>query len=72
MDIEAQLWSDFELLGRNPGIGHLRPEITPLDLYFYHSRPYMIVYRRDLLPIAIVAVMHGSRNIARILATRAQ
>lgn len=70
MDIETQLWADFDLLGRNPGIGHLRPEITPLDLYFYHSRPYMIAYRRDLSPIAIVAVIHGARDLATILASR--
>ena len=70
MEIEAQLWQAFASLGENPGIGHRRPELTPADLYFLFSRPYMIVYRRDILPIAITSILHGSRDLATILAER--
>jgi hypothetical protein len=32
----------------------------------------MIVYRRDLLPIPIIAVIHGARDIAVLLAARSR
>jgi plasmid stabilization system protein ParE len=70
MDIEAQLWAAMEELGRSPGIGHLRQDIIRQDLYFHYARPYMIVYRRDVEPIAIVSIVHGSRNLFRILRKR--
>jgi plasmid stabilization system protein ParE len=70
MTVEQQLWSAFEDIGQTPGIGHLRPDLTPLNLYFHFSDPYMIAFRRDLLPIPIVAIIHGSRDIAEIIANR--
>jgi plasmid stabilization system protein ParE len=70
MDVEAQLWRDFERLGQVPGIGHLRRDLVSTDVYFSFSQPYMIVYLRDTAPISIIAVLHGSRDIAVILNER--
>jgi plasmid stabilization system protein ParE len=70
MDIEAQLWEAFATLGKNPGIGHRRSDITSAALYFFFSNPYMIVYRSDLTPIAITSIIHGSRDLEAMLAER--
>ena len=72
MDVEAQLWREFEKLGITPGIGHLRRDLIAADLYVHYSAPYMIVYRREVTPIHILAILHGSRDLASILRQRTQ
>jgi plasmid stabilization system protein ParE len=72
MDVEAQLWQAFDELGRTRGIGHRRRDLIPADLYVHYSAPYMIVYRRDVDPIHVLAILHGSRDIAKILFERTQ
>ena len=72
MDVEAQLWKEFEKLGRTPGIGHRRRDLIGAELYMHYTAPYMIVYRRDVSPIHILAILHRSRDIATILSDRDQ
>ena len=69
--IEQELFEDFELLARNPGLGHKRPDLTHFPVYFYRAFPYqyMIIYRQKL-PLEIVGVLHAKRNIKRILKKR--
>jgi plasmid stabilization system protein ParE len=50
--------------------GHSRPDLTARSLRFWtltRYPDYAIVYRPDKTPLEIVAVMHGKRNIQRIL-----
>jgi len=65
--MERQLFSAFADLGRLPGIGHPRPDLTPKRLLFYQSRPYMIVFRRQAGRAMIARVVHGSRDLKRLL-----
>ena len=70
MQVEERLYEAFNALAANPGIGHLREDLFPRQLYVYYSDSYMVIYRRDTTPIFIVAIIHGSRDIATLLENR--
>jgi antitoxin ParD1/3/4/toxin ParE1/3/4 len=67
--IEAELYEAFETLAGSPGIGHRRDDLTRHPVFFFAARQYMIVYRKSL-PLEIAAVIHGKRNLSRILEER--
>ena len=73
----ADSWIDrlcdvFENLGRNPGIGHRREDLTPLPVLFWPVGDYVIIYRAERNPVEIVAVTQGSRDIPVFLDLRIQ
>jgi antitoxin ParD1/3/4/toxin ParE1/3/4 len=69
--VELDLFDDFELLARSPGLGHRRRDLTSFPVLFYRAFPYqyMIIYRQKT-PLEIVGVLHAKRNIKRILKER--
>ena len=67
--IQGELVDTFEGLADFPGKGHKRPDLTSLDVRFFSVYQYMIVYRQTTL-VEIVAVLHGKRNVRRLLKTR--
>ncbi len=68
--IQAELVNAFEGLADFPGKGHKRPDLTSRDVLFFSVYRYMIVYRQAAL-VEIVAVLHGKRDVKRLLKTRA-
>jgi len=50
----------------NPGIGHLREDLTDEPLRFYAVWSYLVIYR-DTQPVEIVRVLHGARDVVREL-----
>lgn len=60
----------FANLAETPGLGHLRADLTSLPVHFLFVEPYMVVYRRDRSPLPIVGVIHGMRDVSRILRDR--
>jgi len=67
MDVEEKLYDAFRGLAKNPGIGHTRSDLTHLPIHFYYAEPYLVIYQRETTPLRIVAIHHGSRNLAEIL-----
>jgi plasmid stabilization system protein ParE len=67
--IQGELVDAFEGLADVPGKGHKRPDLTNRDVLFFSVYQYMIVYRRTEL-VEIVAVLHGKRDVKRLLRTR--
>ena len=67
----ARLFDAFEELGRFPGLGHKREDLTNFPVLFWPVGNYLIIYRADRTPIQIVAVVHGSRDIPAFLRRRA-
>lgn len=67
--IQGELVDAFEGLADVPGKGHKRPDLTSCDVLFFSVYQYMIVYRRTEL-VEIVAVLHGKRDVKRLLKTR--
>lgn len=67
--IQDELLDAFEGLVGFPGKGHRRPDLTSRDVLFFSVYQYMIVYRRGEL-VEIVAILHGKRDISRLLERR--
>jgi plasmid stabilization system protein ParE len=67
--IQGELVDAFEGLADVPGKGHRRPDLTSRDVFFFSVYQYMIVYRRAAR-IEIAAVLHGKRDVRRLLKTR--
>ena len=52
----GKLFDAFEALGRTPGMGHRREDMTPYPVLFWPAGAYLVIYRADRCPIEIVAV----------------
>ena len=65
-----RLFEMFEALARTPGMGHRRRDASDLDVLFWAVDRYLIIYRRVLDDIEIVAVTQGSRDLPALLRLR--
>jgi plasmid stabilization system protein ParE len=71
--VEQAIFEACAFVAQAPSSGHTRPDLTTRVLRFWTLTRYpncMIVYRPDTSPVQIVAVLHGKRNILRILNDR--
>jgi len=59
--------SAFKLLGSKPGVGHLRDDLTSRPVKFWHVYSYLIVYDPETKPVQIMRVLHGMRDVGKIL-----
>jgi plasmid stabilization system protein ParE len=50
-----------------PGVGHRRVDLAGEEIRFYRVFQYLIIYRDKRRPIEIVRVLHGARDVKRIL-----
>jgi plasmid stabilization system protein ParE len=66
----ARLFDAFEALGRTPGMGHTREDLTAHPVRFWAVGAYLVIYRAERRPIEIVAVTQGSRDIPAFLRRR--
>ncbi len=65
-----RLFDAFEALGKIPGMGHKREDLTRYPVLFWPVGSYIVIYRADRYPIEIVAVTQGSRDIPAFLRRR--
>jgi antitoxin ParD1/3/4/toxin ParE1/3/4 len=54
-------------LARIPGMGHSREDLADESLRFWPVYSYLIIYRPESRPLEVVRVLHGSRDVRRIL-----
>ena len=66
----GKLFDAFEALGRTPGMGHKREDLTAYPVLFWPIGSYLVIYRAERLPIEIVAITRGSRDIPVFLEQR--
>ena len=57
----------MQRLAENPGIGHVRPDLTGEDVRFWPVFKYLVIYRQETKPLEIIRVLHGRRDVERIL-----
>jgi plasmid stabilization system protein ParE len=57
----------FEQLADMPEMGHTRWDLTDRPLKFWTVYSYLVVYDAASSPLRIVAVLHGARDVARLL-----
>ena len=55
--VEEELFAAFELLAKQPGIGHSRPDITTGALRFWTVRRYLVAYDPDGDPLLVLMVV---------------
>ena len=68
--VEEEIRSACTLLAERPLQGHLRRDLTDLPVRFWTLPKYpnyMIVYNPDARPPAILRVLHGKRDLKRLL-----
>jgi plasmid stabilization system protein ParE len=65
-----RLLETFDLLARNPRIGHTRKDLTADELLFWAVEMYLVLYRLKGDAIEIAAVTQGSRDIPSYLRKR--
>jgi plasmid stabilization system protein ParE len=65
-----KLFDAFEALGKTPGMGHNREDLTAYPVLFWPVGAYLVIYRAERRPIEIVAVTQGSRDIPAFLHRR--
>lgn len=65
-----KLFNAFEALGRTPGVGHRREDLTSYPVLFWPVGAYLIIYRADRRPIEIGRLTQGSRDIPAFLRRR--
>ena len=68
--VRVELLEAMRGLAQMPGKGHRREDLTKWPVLFWTVRSYQIIYRTGGEPVDIVAVLHGKRNIRRILKKR--
>ena len=71
--VEAAIFEACEFLAEGPLRGHTRPDLTERSLRFWtltRYPNYIIAYRPETAPLQTIAVLHGKRDIRRILSQR--
>ena len=57
----------FNLLADNPQIGHVRADLTDKKVRFWSVKSRYLVIYTDIIPIKIIRVLNGYRDIASML-----
>ncbi len=71
--VEQAIYDACEFITENPSRGHSRPDLTDRSLRFWTLTRYPnygVVYLAGTNPLQIVAILHGKRNIPRLLKRR--
>ena len=56
-----------EKLAKAPGLGHVREDLAQRSLRFWPVYSYLIIYRAESRPLEVVRILHGARDVRRIL-----
>lgn len=68
--VESVIRDRIAFLSRTPGAGHSRSDLTDERVRFFPAYSYLIVYRPETEPLQIVCILHGRRDLERVLADR--
>jgi plasmid stabilization system protein ParE len=73
--VTQAIYDACEFVAKWPWLGHSREDLTKRALRFWlvtQYPNYAIVYRPETAPVQVVAVLHGKRDVRRILKNRLQ
>jgi plasmid stabilization system protein ParE len=71
--VESAIFKACESVAGYPLLGSKRADITPLPVRFWVVTRYpnfIVVYRPETKPLQIVAVLHGKRDLNRLMDER--
>jgi toxin ParE1/3/4 len=63
----TQILETFETLAENPGIGHIREDLTPDPFRFWSIGAYLIIYTVEADCVEVLRVVHGARDVRGLL-----
>lgn len=66
----ANIYEECDKLGDMPGMGHMREDLLDDRYKFWSVYSYVIVYRWQVSPIQIVAIVHGARELSSFFTGR--
>ena len=69
--VEAEFYETFASLARMPEQGYRRSDLTKRPVRFFPLYSYLIIYQPGKDTARIMAVVHGHRNLKRLLKQRA-
>jgi plasmid stabilization system protein ParE len=73
--VEIEILATCHRLARHPRMGTNRRDITMLPVRFWTITKfpnYVIVYRPEAVPLQVVAILHGKRDLKEILESRSR
>jgi antitoxin ParD1/3/4/toxin ParE1/3/4 len=68
--VESVIREKIVLLAERPEVGHQRKNLTEEAVKFFPVYSYLIVYRPEAIPLQIVAILHGRRDVEQLLKDR--
>jgi plasmid stabilization system protein ParE len=68
--VESVILDKIRFLAENPGAGHWRKNLTDQAVKFFPVYSYLIVYRSETRPLQVVSILHGRRDVEKILSVR--
>jgi plasmid stabilization system protein ParE len=71
--VEMEIIATCQRLARHPRMGIKRQDVTMLPVRFWTITKfpnYVIVYRPDTIPLQVVAILHGKRDLEEVLEKR--
>ena len=54
----------IQALSRPPGMGHYHDELLNRNYRFWNFYSYVVVYFWEAMPIQVISVVHGARDLA--------
>jgi antitoxin ParD1/3/4/toxin ParE1/3/4 len=68
--IDSEFHDLFASLASMPGQGHTRRDLTRRPVLFFPLYSFLVVYQFEIVPIRIMAVLRGKRNLKSYLRKR--
>jgi len=65
--VESAIRERIAFLAHTPRAGHSRKDLTDADVKFFPVYSFLIVYRPETKPLQIASVLHGHRDVERLL-----
>ena len=65
--VEQEIQQAILMLSGNPGLGHLRRDLTSKPVRFWAVYSYLVIYDPDSRPLEIVRILSGYRDVAVLL-----
>jgi antitoxin ParD1/3/4/toxin ParE1/3/4 len=68
--VESVIRARIVFLAGTPGAGHWNKNLTDEAVKFFSVYSYLIVYRPETRPLQVLSILHGHRDVERILKDR--
>ena len=65
--VEQEVRKAVTMLANNPGLGHLRSDLTSKPVRFWAVYSYLVIYDPDARPLEVVRILSGYRDVAVLL-----